>query len=430
MKLSKISLAVAATLCACSLNAADSLAQALQNGKIKGELKAWYWDRTFSDDVKHNENVFNLGVLLGYESNPFYNLRFGLTLQANTTPGIEDNAKKMFNTEQYATGAVLSEAYLGYTFYQTDIKIGRQFINTPVVAGNPARIFTESFEGVSITSNDVENTTIYANYLYKFQGRTSNVNTDKNGRAPYFKDKVILAGTGAYGHDFDGVYSVGVKNSSIPNLTLQAQYALVSDVNWRNTDKNGDVNLYFAEANYELPLDALKLKFDAQYRASRTSGGLDSLKYEGDLLGLRAGVAELGGLSASVAYTTTSDSDSLIVGVGNAPATYTGLPIRGPYVYSNHAGVDAFKYEVGYDFNEVGLKGLQTLAAYVHADQDSQANNFKAKGWSASMIYSAPYWKGFTTQVIYTELEKEFDNSAKDNEQKELWLKFGYKFTI
>lgn len=55
----------------------------------------------------------------------------------------------VFGNDQYGPGAVLSEAYVGYKMDKTTVKVGRQFIATPLIAGSPNRNITQSFEGAS-----------------------------------------------------------------------------------------------------------------------------------------------------------------------------------------------------------------------------------------------------------------------------------------
>ncbi len=445
MKLAKLSLATA--LCVSCAFGADTFADAFLNAKVSAEFRAWYFNKK-TDTTGDRKHIHNLGVQLGYLTDPFYGFRLGLTGQGNVNKGVSDEAKALWDKEQWGNGFVLSEAYIGYGFAKSDIKVGRQFVRTPVVAGNPTRIFNEAFEGVSVESKDLADTTLYANWFYKFQGRTSRVNMPANtkdkSKAPTFKDRVILAGTGPWTHEIDNVYSVGVSNKSVENLTLAAQYAYVDGVNWQSSrtgnsnTKKGEISLYYAEANYVLPFEALKLKFDAQYRGSRTDlNGADETKsgaggakrgYDGDMIGLRVGFSDLFGVSASIAYTSVTDKDALIVGVGNGPTTYTMLPIRGPYVFTSHAGMDMYKLDFGYDFKTVGVNGLKASAAYVWGEQDGQKNNYDITGYAVGASYDVAGVKGLNVAATYVKTDKDYQ-SGNDPWDKEFWLKFTYKIS-
>ena len=159
MKLAKLSLAamVVAGLASSSF-AADTLADAFKNGKVNGELKAWYFDQTVdpSNAASTNANIINLGIELGYVTDSLYGFTFGATFQGSGNPATaETSAKTVFANDQYAGGGVLSEAYLAYTLGKTTVKAGRQYIATPLVNGSGSRIFKESFEGVVLVNTDL-----------------------------------------------------------------------------------------------------------------------------------------------------------------------------------------------------------------------------------------------------------------------------------
>nr|WP_249291715.1 hypothetical protein [Campylobacter curvus] len=108
-------------------NAADTLAEAFTKGKLSGTIKATYADQTDErNPAINNENIFGIGLELGYVTDPLYGFRIGATGQAYGSPfSPEKNAKTMYDKEWYANGAVLSELYLGYSIGKTDIKVGR-----------------------------------------------------------------------------------------------------------------------------------------------------------------------------------------------------------------------------------------------------------------------------------------------------------------
>ena len=123
MKLAKLSLAamVVAGLASSSF-AADTLADAFKNGKVDGELKAYYFSK---DNGDKTENIFTTGVMLGYKTAPLYGLTLGLTFQGSASPFADKGAKgndgdtANFASDMYGSGAVLSEAYVAYTMKNT-----------------------------------------------------------------------------------------------------------------------------------------------------------------------------------------------------------------------------------------------------------------------------------------------------------------------
>ena len=129
MKLAKLSLvAMVVAGLASSSFAADTLADAFKNGKVTGELRAWYFDRdtgdsnkatyTVSDIAKGNAALFSTGVMLSYVTDSLYGLSFGATFQSSYAPFADNDAKNLYGTDMYGSGAVLSEAYVVYTLTQ------------------------------------------------------------------------------------------------------------------------------------------------------------------------------------------------------------------------------------------------------------------------------------------------------------------------
>ena len=442
MKLAKLSLAaVLAMGFLSSASAADTLAQAFLDGKLSGKIQTTYADQKDERTAIRDEEITSVQFELGYVTDPFYGFRLGVTGQGNFLP-FNSLRKRgtLYDKEWRMQGVVMSEAYLGYAVGQTDIKFGRQYVNTPLVAGNPTRAFKEAFEGLTIVNKDIPDTTMIGGWYYKFQGRSATVSGGKEGRAPQFKDKVVVGGMGPVAHEFDNIFTGAVINQSIPGLKLTGAYARVTDL--RLGALQGDINFYLAEANYKIPVGDFKLGFDAMYKGSRTTDRLENLNYDGNMIGLRAGIYDFVGFSASYAYTTVSDNDALAFGLGNGPGSYALLPIRGPFVFTGYAGMDVHKFLFSYDFKEVGADGLKAALHLVKGKQDAPHRNagptaaktrMNVQGWGANLSYNIPWVKGLSAGVTYVELERKNFNArgrVKKTDNNELWLQLGYKFDL
>ncbi|NCC11516.1 MAG: outer membrane porin, OprD family, partial [Bacteroidia bacterium] len=407
--------------------AADTLADAFKNGTVKGQLKAWYFDRTNEDAATNkNANVLALGVELNYVTDSLYGFYAGATFQGAAQPWIEDDAEAKFRTDMHASGAVLSEAYLGYKLGKTDVKVGRQYISTPLVNGSGSRIFKESFEGVVLVNTDLPQTTLFAGYVDKFQGRTSAVMGDADGDEPSFKHRAVFGNAGTF--RFDNAYTAGVINKSISNLTLTAQYVLTNDVETVNrATQAGDVDVYYAEAGYVLPMSNFKLGFDANYRASRTDKDVDM---DGYYTAARISLKDLAGFGASFAYGTTSNKDLVILGAGNGPSTYTGSLIRAS-TETARANTDSYLFTATYDLSKVGVTGLGVLAQYGKIEQDKKtgvrANDTEFTSYVGAVTYDVAALKGLSFALQYETQENDTDGASKFD-QDELRFLANYKF--
>jgi hypothetical protein len=465
MKLAKLSLVamVVAGLASSSFAESTTLADAFKNGKATGELRAWYFDRdtgnankatyAASDAGKGDANIFNTGVMLNYITDSLFGLKAGFTFQSSFAPFADDDAKNLFSKDEFGSGSVLSEAYLEYTIGKTTAKVGRQFISTPLVNGSGSRMIKESFEGATVVNTDVPATTLVAGYVSKFQGRSTkavdgaDLSTASmlgvNSDSPEFtKTAYVTAGTGSAvgkpgsavkagnNFTFDGAYTAAVINKSIPNLALTAQYAQINEV-----AKRADIDLYYTEANYVLPMNGFKLGFDAQFRGSKTDSALDAYNLEGHYTAGRISISELAGFGASFAYGTTSKSDAVIAGVGNGPTGYTATLIRS-IAASLDKDTDSYLAQVTYDFGAVGVAGLKALAQYGvskqnQADVVSSGNvsvrdiDFTSKAFGVT--YDVPALKGLNLAVQYETQEKDTKSVSKADTD-EFRFMANYKF--
>ena len=241
MQIAKLSLVAAMVLgFSGSVYAADTLADAFKNGKVNGELKAYYFDRDFNvaPDVfaasKGHTDIFTMGVTLNYVTDSFNGFRVGTTVQSSYSPFADKEAKALqrsggFGYDMYGSGAVLSEAYVAYKINNTELKVGRQFIRTPLVNITPARMITSSYEGATLVNTDLPQTTLMGGVVTKYQ-----LWTDSSGNVSDFvglNDNPNAAIAANKNKPNDHAYTLLAINKSIPNITLTAQY-LTLESNW------------------------------------------------------------------------------------------------------------------------------------------------------------------------------------------------------
>lgn len=373
----KISLATACALAAMQTSsfAGESLSQAFENGKVKGQVKSYYFAKTYNNNTSKDASIWVNGVVLGYKTGDFHGLSAGATGQFSSVTSDDDDSSRYAGTMD-ASGAVMSELYLQYNRDKTTFKAGRQFFWTPVVGGSGSRFIRQSFEGYSVTNTNIPDTKITAAYMTKFAERT-----DSAGEPGEFGRTKI---------GIDGAWTLYAKNNSINNLTLQGQYASTSETA-ANADNGHDI-LYF-DATYKFGGD-LKPVIAAQYLTTSydASGQKDGKAY-----GVKAGLT-ISGLSAYVAYTSVSDDNSVKQGVGSG-----SIPL-----YTNGATVDAWSSTLAdTDAYKVGLAykiGNTSLAA-AHSSFDRTGQK-KVTETNFTVTYKAS--KNLTAQVQYSMLDNQY----------------------
>lgn len=298
---------------------ADDLAESLQKSELKGEIKAAFIDSNFLG-AGTSDSVSAIGGSIGVKTGSYYGFKAGVTFQTatvlsddinngNTTPFSVNGVSKrvdFFN----AGGSVLSEAYLEYTISNTTLKGGRQFIYTPLVSTglegkSSESIIKDSFEAYTLTNTDLPDTTIVAGYVDKWQPQS-------NG----------LGDVGDFNDVEDGAYTLYVKNESIENLTLQAQYL---DVEGKTS--TGDRDAFYLQADYKLAGHTLSAQYLASTDKSQASNAQD-----GKIFGLKAtgplGIWKFGYL---VAYNSSTDKNAAIytgAGDGATDTLFTAMPVH------------------------------------------------------------------------------------------------------
>lgn len=357
-------------------NASENLADAFTNGKIKGQIKSVYSNSNFLGNVK-SDDITTIGGSLGFITDDFYGFNAGATFQTSHVLN-QDNNNNVFSSDLDAQGSVLSEAYVSYKLANTSAKMGRQFIYTPLVSsaidGKASEsLIKDSFEAYVLTNTDIPDTTLMGSYIDKYQA------------------KATSGDIGSFEQFEDGAYTFYAKNTSIKDLTLQAQYLKVNAI---ATDSDIQ-NLYF-QADYMLAGHTLS----AQYLSSTDESKASNLE-DAELFGLKAtGPVGLGKLGYVVAYnSSTKDGEvNLGKGSGTTDTPFTAMPVNGGGVPSR-ADTDTI---VGglivpiYDVTFVGYAGKSFSKTHVLGDVTATG---------AMVIY--PFYKNFLLKANYEHVEVE-----------------------
>lgn len=376
MKLTKLSLvAIAVVGLSVSSFAADTLADAFKEGKVKGSVTGYYFNR---DKGATDGSIFDVGVDLTYVTGSFHGFNSGFTFQSVNSPFVDEDGKAMYSGDMYGTGAQLSEAYLAYTNSGFFAKLGRQYIKTPLVAGSGSRALKQSFEAYNFGYTGLTKTTIMAGLVTKYQART-----DGNGNVADFEKFAE-----------DNAWHVYVSTKAVPNLTMNAQYAKIGD-------SAGDITILYADASYSIKTDIADFALAAQYKDSKDDTTDDE---SGDTIGLKLN-AKVDNFGASLAYSVNDKDKNTNYGIGSgADNLYTATAIAGG---TWDADVSAILATIDYK-----IGAMNFYAEY--SDVDAGANkDFDIIGAGAGYKFSGDL-KGLSTKVQYEVKDKE----ASDEDQR------------
>lgn len=368
--------------------AQNSLSDALINAKISGEARVFYFDR---DKKTSNEDILATGVLFKIETADFYGFKTGFTTQIATNPWANDSAKDMFKNDMTTKGARLSEAYLDYSYNNTNLRGGRTFLSTPLIAGSGSRLIRESFEGIHFTNKNISDTTLGFVYIDKFQART-----DKKGDIGNFEEYK------------DGAYSFYIKNNSIENLSLIGSFAKIDEF---IKDKS-NLDIYYAEAIYKNSLQQLNYDLNAQYWLNRYSHqSIDKI----DTYALKFALS-YSDFSSYVAYSKVSNDkveiNQLLHGIGNGSDTIYTNSLIGSYNYEPNMKAYALNFEYK------ALQSLKIGTIYTYTNTKNEKVSYS--GIYANNDFSSTL-KGLSSQIQYEKLRN-------DKKGDELRIKLFYKF--
>lgn len=290
-------------------NVSQDLEDAIKSTKFTTQLKSQYASTNLVG-LNSTDSIVGIGGNFGLITGDFYGLKIGATLQAEGRL-YSDRQNNLFKNDLDAKGVTLSEAYADYTFMNTNLKLGRQFVYTPLISSaidgkSSEVIIKDAFEAYMITNSDLPDTTLMAGYIRKYQN-----STNYNKRAGDFEK---------FDATQNGAYTVHIKNNSIENLTLQAQYLKVDGY---HDDKNA---LYF-QADYKLAGHTLS----AQYTCAKNEA-MGSKLEKSAVWGVSAtgplGISNLGYITA---FTSSyKDGDSYAgLGKGANDTIFTAMPLGG-----------------------------------------------------------------------------------------------------
>jgi len=376
--------------------------QKVDYGTIFGQSRTFYIDRTYDGSIVNNRNSLNTGGYIGYKTPEFSG--FTAAIAAYGVYGFEihgDDAQTLGSASydpslyggEFDNYAFIGQLYLNYKIGNTNIKIGRQRLDTPLAGADDARMLPNLFEAAVLSNNDIENTTLILAHVYRETvGTFGNVYGAagalslhsgyglgyKLGTSGEFENMGTLAlgDTDADGNYIDNetagvtafaaIYSDG-------GLKLQAWDYVAWDI----------LNAIYLQGDYTIPLSdsGFKVKLSAQYInetdiGDTLAGEVDSNYVAGKVTGI------YGNFSAYVAYSSTgSNSGATNGGIltpwGGMPAFTQGMVTRHQFF----ADTDTLKLAATYNFTEYGLKATAYYSSFDVGVDNAYING---RAWTAT----------------------------------------------
>ncbi|MBU1667674.1 OprD family porin [bacterium] len=237
---------------------AGSIADTFEKAKVTGQVRTGAVQT--EDELGDTSNTLALGGHLGIKTNPLAGVSAGATFYTtNALFGQDEEA--MFLSSDAKSYSIVGEVYIQADVGNTNIKVGRQIIDTPYADSDDIGMVPNTFEGLRLINQDIPDTTIVLASLDKWSGVDSE-------QAEKFNN---LQTSG------DAVLTAGAIYEGLENTTLQA---------WHYKLDNANFN--YVEAGYETEQFSVALQYTDQDNSNRAYG-------------VTAGVS-LGDLALTTAY--------------------------------------------------------------------------------------------------------------------------------
>ncbi|WP_180001574.1 OprD family outer membrane porin [Acinetobacter sp. YH12255] len=396
----------------------------IDDSNVQLKFKNFYLDRQYQDDASsRNWGSWSQGVTLDAKSG-YHDIGGGVQVGADLLiqhafrlNGRDNNPDWVLPHEGPGKGQKDNFGKVGATLKakvsQTELKVGELLPVSPVLVFDPSRQLLTTYSGAWLESKDLKDTKLTLAYIDGINNRYDN----------QFRDLTKFAPPSFYdtGAEADGMYIAGIDHQFTPEIGASYWYADVQDIYTQQ----------YVGANYKTKLGE-KAKLDSHVRYFNNSESGDKL------------YGEIDNQALSVAAKINHGTHTVGVGYQQMFGD-SAFPTLGGWVpqpYLANWGVSTFTapeekswhVSYGYDFSEVGLKGLNATAIYFKGyDQQGtgayQGQNFNTDEVNAIVNYTVPEGKlkGLGVQGMYIDVN--FANPAKpDLQEYRVATTYTYKF--
>jgi len=250
-----------------TLVSANSLTEALQNGTYSTKARVFYFDRSFDKPGVDDAQALTAGGIMKYVTGDFNGLKAGIAYYGSHRLGSIFSREEGKGTSILGRNgedlSFLGEAYLEYNIANSMIKVGRQQLSTPLIQNHDLRILPSVYEAAIVRNKDIQDTTVELGFVKRYTGFTSKDNrfNDYNSR---------------WGQD--GLGYVSVKNKTIPNVSIRAQYVMALDDKDNAGNQIAIDDYKYIDAKYAVPFGQ-KTYLKVQYGGNAYNIGDDSTMY-------------------------------------------------------------------------------------------------------------------------------------------------------
>ena len=420
-------------------NIRDMLAQGIFYKRVRVNSFGYRWKNEVEvNDLKLRENhaIAAIGGSLIYRSGCLNGFSVGGGLYVSSAAGSLDASeaylykagKGVFNRHDYRKDGStnlysLAQAYLEYKHEKIDIKLGRQIFESFLTKSNDTKMIPNTFEGLSLNSSSVYDTSFKMAYLTKQKLRDHSdfhhvltVGDDANDPYAIYSENDDTAmhfglkksELEARGID-DRLIVAEAKNRSIENLTISMNYTAVPEL----------ISSAMIQADYRIDLGGWSvipgLRYMQQFDdgagdigganlKTLTQGYSDPDSLDTALYAARVDVIQ-DAFKLRFAYTKIADEGDII-------APWRGFPTAGftraMSQYNWVANTESYMMQLDYKFNNIS--DFKIISRFSIQDFDDEKVGVQAD----SNVFTIDFLKGLGESSYY--LKTRFAHVAGDDD--------------
>ena len=374
--------------------------------EVKAELRAGYIK--LDPDGFESESAVSLGGHIGFETNRYNGITAGVEFYTVQGMGIQnDNPDKIdgdFFDGQKSGFSILSQAFIDGKWGNTELKIGRQLIDTPHADSDDIRMMPNYFMAYILSNNDIEGLILSIGQITQMAGWENGI--DASG----FKN---ISEVLALGRSTDGIYLASALYEGIENSSFEVWFYNIDDV----------ANVLYLEAGYEMKTDIASVTFGIQYdRANdtgeRLGGSIDSSTWG---ISVEASFEDIG-ITAMAAY-NQDNKDNGAFGSFGGGAFFTSLEDQTLDAMEQKGS--AWVVGVGYDFANSKIDGLSISAVYGKFEADN-LDNYDTDEIDVMMEYDLN--ENFNMTLAYASIKDNTNGDVGSGDYDQFRLIANYDF--
>jgi len=289
---------------------------------------------------------------------------------------------------------LLSQAYLNGKWGNTEIKLGRQSLDTPHADSDDLRMIPNYFEAYRVTNTDLDDLTLSVGFINRMAGWENGVDSS---------EFVKVGKTLGVDHHTDGIYYASASYEGIKDLSLSLWYYNYNDI----------ANVIYAEAGYAHELSKnISLVLGLQYDGSQETGAARLGKQDARTYGisLETNFADIGVTVLAAYNQDNGDTGAMGLSLGGGPF-FTSMEDQTLDALGTSGS--AWIIGAGYDFGKLGVDDLTFGAAYGSFKADD-SSLYKSREIDAVLEYN--FNDKITATAAYASVDFKV-NGREDYEQ-------------